>query len=115
MCIKSKPHTVYVAALKRIELNQLGSQVTPHPYTATWKVHGMGARKVLDGSREEQESARGESYRVQAALTSLQERSGLYNYAYCSAYVSSSFACTFLYKYGCVRTARSIEGGTGEC
>ena len=43
----------------------------------TWKVHSMGtgARKLLDQSREEQESAGGDPCWVQAGLTTLHERS----------------------------------------
>ena len=45
----------------------------------TWKVHSMGtgARKLLDQSREEQESAGGDPCWVPAELTTLHERSCL--------------------------------------
>ena len=46
----------------------------------TWKVHSMGtgACKLLDRSREEQESAGGDPCWVQGGLTTLHERSCVY-------------------------------------
>ena len=73
---------------------------------------GAGARKMLDRSREEQESTGRDPRWVQAGLMMLQERSSLYNYAHDSAYVSLSwykFACAILYEHGYARTGRTIE------
>ena len=56
-----------------------------------------GVRKLLEQSREEQESARGEPRLVHARLTTLQERSCLHAHVRYSTHRSSS-----CYKFSCV-------------
>ena len=83
MRIESKPHTcVYICAL-----TWKSGDTTP--LNAHVEVHCTGECKLLDQSREEQESAGRDPCWVQAGLTTLQERSCRY-YAHDSERASLS-------------------------